>query len=122
MFQFLAGKRTYIVGGLMMLTALGLGLTGDMNWVDALKLGFDGAGFAGLRAGVAALPVTVDRILAAFEAVKPPATPSEDVQQYIQKQVTEIVRTAYTEAPDEESALAYADRLTGNIIARLARP
>lgn len=53
---FLAGKKTYIIGTLAILTALGKYLTGDLSlasFITELPLLLEGAGIQALRAGIA---------------------------------------------------------------------
>lgn len=49
----LAGKKTYIVAAVAVITALGAFLTGDATLAEALNQALLGAGLATLRIGIA---------------------------------------------------------------------
>jgi hypothetical protein len=102
------GKRTYIVGALMLLTAAALWATGDMTSADALQLAYDGLGFAGLRAGISkATPIAN-------------AAASPDVQEAIRAALEAHLERIHTTPPKDINLRGDSRIITREIVGRMA--
>lgn len=121
--QKLRGKRTYIVGLLMLLTAAGLWLTGDLSGVEAIRQAYEALGLFGLRAAFPnVLAASVETTLEAFHAPSPAAnaSASPDVQEAIRATLETHLERIYTTPPKDIDLRGDSRAIAREIIGMLA--
>lgn len=121
--QKLRGKRTYIVGLLMLLTAAGLWLTGDLSGAEAIRQAYEALGLLGLRAAFPqALAASVETGLESFRApsLAANAAASPDAQEAIRAALEAHLERIYTTPPKDIDLKGDSRVITREIVGMLA--